>query len=228
MEASAEKQDRSPICAVTWTLLALNVVVYLWDRQGGLFGPGIVFADLAVKPVEVMRALRGSDSNNDLVAVATLLTSQFLHGNSIHLVSNLIFLVVFGRAVEQAFGPVRFAIYYLAWGVAAAAAHIYIDPGSTTPMLGASGAIGGVLGAYLLLFPANRIELVVPLLPFITATFSAWVLLGIWFLFQVFVPQSGVANWAHVGGFLAGMLTVLVAGGRELVLQGRDPDRDFI
>jgi membrane associated rhomboid family serine protease len=118
-------------------------------------------------------------------------------------------------------GPFRYALYYLAWGLAAAAAQIYVDPFTSVPNLGASGAIGGVLGAYFLLFPGNKVELFVPLLAFLAFEVSAWVMLGIWFLWQIFAPQEGVANWAHAGGFLAGMTTVLIMGGRANVLKGR-------
>jgi membrane associated rhomboid family serine protease len=83
------------------------------------------------------------------------------------------------------------------------------------------------MGAYLLLFPSNKIELTVPILLFTAFVLPAWILLGAWFAFQIFVPQDGVANWAHVGGFLAGMLTVIILGGRTKVLKGRDPDLDF-
>jgi membrane associated rhomboid family serine protease len=134
----------------------------------------------------------------------------------------MIFLMVFGPGVEEAIGGAKFALYYMAWGLAAAAAQIYVDPSSTVPTLGASGAIGGVLGAYFLLFPANKIQIMVPLFLFLSFAVSAWVLLGFWFLWQVLVPQNGVANWAHVGGFLAGMVTVLVMGGRSTILKGRN------
>lgn len=210
-----DNDQRSPVPVVTWVLVALNVAIYLWDRQGSMFGPSVVFADLAMRPREVVEAVRGSGDNFPLV---TIFTSMFLHGGFAHIAGNMVFMFVFGPNVEEAIGSVRYALYYLAWGVAAAAAQIYVDPQSTIPTLGASGAIGGVLGAYFLLFPGNKIEVMVPLLAFWSIEISAWILLTGWFLWQVLVPQEGVANWAHVGGFLAGMLTVLVLGGRTSVL----------
>lgn len=211
---------------VTWTLILLNCVVYMWDRQGHLTGPSVVFAGLAMRPAVVVAGLTGG---GDQFALVTLFTSMFLHGGLMHLVGNLLFLMAFGNSVENALGPMRFALYYLAWGLVAGMAHVYVDPSSPIPTVGASGAIGGVLGAYLLLFPGNKVEVYIPLLAFITVVFSAWVLLGVWFLWQIFIPQEGVANWAHVGGFLAGMATVLVMGGRERVLKDRmlELDHEF-
>jgi membrane associated rhomboid family serine protease len=205
-------------------LLILNVLIYVWDRHGQPFGPSVTFADLAMRPREVVEALKGF---GDRFALVTVFTSMFLHGGILHILGNMIFLVVFGGGVEEAIGSVRYALYYLFWGVAASAAQIYVDPHSVVPTLGASGAIGGVLGAYFLLFPGNKIEVFLPILAFLSFEVSAWVLLGLWFLWQVFAPQEGVANWAHAGGFLAGMLTVLILGGREAVLQARDPEYDL-
>lgn len=209
---------------VTWTIFALNVIIFIWDRKGNLFGPNVVFADLMMRPSDVMLAMQPGQDNFPFV---TLFTSMFLHGGIAHIVGNMIFLVVFGSGVEEAIGSLRYALYYLAWGLVASATHIFVDPGSPIPTLGASGAIGGVLGAYFLLFPGNRIEVFMPLLPFIAFEVAAWILLGVWFLWQIAIPQEGVANWAHAGGFLAGMVTVLVMGGRAAVLQGRDPEYDF-
>jgi membrane associated rhomboid family serine protease len=206
---------------VTWTLIALNVLIFVWDRQGNLFGNSIVFGDLAMRPKMVLAAIR--QPMQDSFPLVTVFTSMFMHGNLMHLIGNMVFLLVFGYGVENALGPIRFALYYLAWGVLAAAAHIYVGPDSTIPTLGASGAIGGVLGCYLLLFPGNKIEMIVPPLFFLPFVVSAWILLGLWFAFQIFLPQEGVANWAHAGGFLAGMLTVLVVGGRAAVLKNKEP-----
>ncbi len=213
---------------VTWTLIALNVLLFLWDREWRIFGPANSFSDLTMRPNEVMRALSPTGGEFLTMPVVTVFTALFLHANLMHLLGNLLFLFVFGANVEEALGSWRFAVYYLFWGVAASAAHIYMDPNSAIPTLGASGAIGGVLGCYFLLFPANKIEILVPPF-FIPVEASAWVLLGLWFLYQIFIPQTGVANWAHAGGFLAGMLTVLIAGGRRSVLKGKEHllDQDF-
>lgn len=211
-EPAAEKEaTRLPL--VVWTLLALNVIVYLWDRQFNPFGPSAVFADLTMRPREVVEAIP-----HLRFPLVTIFTAMFLHGGLTHLLGNLVFLYVFGPGVEEALGGARLALYYVAWGVAAAAAQIWVNPYTTTPTLGASGAIGGVLGSYFLLFPSSRIEILIPFLEF---ELPAWVLLGGWFLFQIFWRQEGVANWSHAGGFLAGMATVLILGGRTAVLRGR-------
>jgi membrane associated rhomboid family serine protease len=100
-------------------------------------------------------------------------------------------------------------LYYLFWGVSAAMIQIWVNPSSGIPMLGASGAIAGVMGAYLLLYPASRIRVVIMPI-FLIVEFRAWFLLSFWFLMQIFLVQPGVANWAHAGGFLMGMLIVLL------------------
>ncbi|CAN5403976.1 rhomboid family intramembrane serine protease [soil metagenome] len=191
----------------TWTIVALNAIIFLWDRGGGLFGPSIHFEDLAMRPREVLFAVL---NRGDYFPIVTLFTSIFLHASLLHLFGNLLYLVVFGTAVEESLGTGRYVLYYLAWGLVASLAQIWVDPRSLVPVLGASGAIGGVLGAYLLLFPSSRIQVVIPPFFFFSFEVYAWILLGLWFLYQVFFPQQGVANWAHIGGFLAGMLTVLV------------------
>lgn len=209
---------------VTLTLIALNVIVFLWDRHGHLTAPSTTFADLAMRPRDVVEAAKLPSPG---FALVTVLTSMFMHGNLVHIVGNMLFLLVFGPAIEAALGSPRYALYYLSWGVVAAATHIFVGPQSQVPVVGASGAIGGVLGAYFLLFPGNKIELFVPILVFLTFELPAWVLLGLWFVYQIAVPQQGVANWAHAGGFLAGMLTVLVMGGRAAILRGREHEFEY-
>lgn len=144
----------------------------------------------------------------------TLLTSMFLHGGWLHLLGNLWFLWVFGNNVEDAMGHGRFAIFYLLSGLAAAGAQVLMDPGSSTPMVGASGAISGVMGAYAVFYPRVRIHtLVVLVVLFFRIAIPAWVILGYWFLLQLLGSNSGevggVAFAAHVGGFIAGALLCL-------------------
>jgi membrane associated rhomboid family serine protease len=213
---------KSP-AVIVWTLVGLNVLIYLWDRNGGLFGPNIGFADLAMTPKQVVLAL---SRNGDPVELAKIFTSLFLHGNLAHLVGNVLFLLAFGPAVEEAIQSPRFALYYTFWGLMAAAAHVFVNPGSDIPTVGASGAIGGVLGAYLLLFPGTQIRVIIPPFFFLPFAVTSWVLLGVWFLWQVFLPQEGVANWAHVGGFLAGMVTILVLGGKNQILKDHEVEED--
>ncbi|MER3496280.1 MAG: rhomboid family intramembrane serine protease [Chloroflexota bacterium] len=235
MEREQLTRDQLPL--VTYTLVALNILIYFWDRHGNPFGTSMVFADLTMRPREVVGAvitLFGGNSGGhwagDLGArfpLVTLITAMFLHGGFLHLAGNMLFLTVFGAGVEEALGSWRFALYYLAWGVAAAGAQIWVDPSSSVPVLGASGAIGGALGSYFLLFPASKIDVTIPILAFATFAIPAFWLLGGWFLWQVFAPQEGVASWAHVGGFVAGMLTVLILGGRIAIFRraGLDPSK---
>ena len=145
----------------------------------------------------------------------TLLTSMFLHGGIMHLVGNMLYLWIFGDNVEERMGPVRFLLFYLLCGIAAALIQIVVRPGSTAPLVGASGAIAGILGAYSLLFPGARVHTLIFLFIFVRIIeIPALLLLGFWFLMQILsAPASqgaGVAFFAHIGGFLTGML--LVAG----------------
>jgi membrane associated rhomboid family serine protease len=148
--------------------------------------------------------------------VSHVLTHMFLHGSWMHLLGNMWFLWLFGNNVEDSMGHVRFLAFYLLCGLAAAAAQILTNPSSPIPMVGASGAISGVMGAYLVLYPRVRVYTLVPLGFFITSmALPAWVMLGYWFLIQfvsglvdVGGEGGGVAFWAHVGGFVAGLVLV--------------------
>lgn len=147
----------------------------------------------------------------------TLFTSMFMHGSWFHIIANMWFLWIFGDNVEDAMGPVRFLCFYILCGLAAAAAQIMTDAGSAIPMVGASGAIGGVMGAYALLYPRAHIHMLIFLGFFITTiAVPAWFMLGYWFLIQILggLPAlgsstGGVAFWAHIGGFLAGLALIL-------------------
>ncbi len=145
----------------------------------------------------------------------TLLTSVFLHGSLLHLLGNMLYLWIFGDNVEGAMGPVRFLIFYLVCAVAAAGTQIAVDPESSLPMIGASGAIAGVLGAYLMLFPLSRIVTLIPIFFFVRlVAVPAVFLLGLWFVLQIVSGlgsaggAGGTAWFAHVGGFAAGLLLV--------------------
>jgi membrane associated rhomboid family serine protease len=143
----------------------------------------------------------------------TLLTSMFMHGGWFHILGNMWFLSLFGDNVEDAMGPVRFALFYLVCGVAAALAHVASSPDSAVPIVGASGAIGGVMGAYAVLYPRAPVHVLVPLGFFFPRfVVPAYLMLGYWFLLQILggIPAlqgsgGGVAFWAHVGGFAAGI-----------------------
>ena len=139
------------------------------------------------------------------------LTSVFLHGSLAHLGGNMLFLWIFGNNVEDRMGHVRYLGFYLATGVLAAVAHVAVQPDSSIPVVGASGAIAGVMGTYLVLFPSARVTtLVIWIIPFVTSI-SAAVVLGLWFVSQFFTaPDSSVAWMAHVAGFVVGVVAGLV------------------
>jgi membrane associated rhomboid family serine protease len=154
----------------------------------------------------------------------TIFSSMFLHGGWFHLISNVWVLFIFGDNVEARLGKLRYLVFYLLSGVAAALLQAYLWPTSTDPMIGASGAIAGVLGAYLILFPGSRIASLVPILFILTIVeVPALIFLLFWFITQLysglFVMQggsaSGIAWWAHIGGFLFGMFMVLFFAGRR-------------
>ncbi len=157
----------------------------------------------------------------------TIFSSMFMHANLLHIGGNMLFLWIFGNNIEDALGKVRFLVFYLFCGVAASAAQIVIDPNSLVPNLGASGAIAGVLAAYWLLYPNALVLTIVPIfLAFIVEIKAYWVL-GFWFVLQIvqgvgglgMQVGGGVAYFAHIGGFVAGLLLITLMGGKKLVSQ---------
>jgi membrane associated rhomboid family serine protease len=157
-----------------------------------------------------------------------LVTSMFLHGSWLHLIANMWFLWLFGNNVEDAMGHARFFVFYLLAGVLATAAHIFSAPDSLVPVVGASGAISAVMGAYLVLYPRIRIEtLFIFVIIFRIIPVPAWFVLVLWFALQLLsgymdpVSASGVAVWAHVGGFVAGVLLVKLFENRALAAARR-------
>jgi membrane associated rhomboid family serine protease len=205
---SDDNRGRRSVPVVTYVLIALNVLVYIYefllsDRQLSAF-----FNDWAVIPDEI--------SNGQ--AYYTILTAAFLHGSWFHLGSNMLFLWIFGDNVEDVMGHARYLIFYLLTAVGASLAQVFIDPNSTVPMVGASGAISGVLAAYIVLFPRGRIVTLIVLGVFFTATMlPAWVMIGYWIVLQVISgvgslggmqDGGGVAFFAHIGGFIAGLVLV--------------------
>ncbi len=201
---------RRPV--VTVTLIALCVVTFLWQIGQGARGFERTVYGLGMIPA----VLTGrAELVPELVMVApwmTLFTSMFLHGGWMHLIGNMLYLWIFGNNVEDRLGHGGFLAFYLASGLAAAALQILPDPAAETPMVGASGAISGVLGAYLVFFPRARVLVLIPVGFLFVYTLPAGWLLGFWFLFQILsalgTPASagGVAWWAHIGGFAFGAL----------------------
>ncbi len=200
---------------VTYAFIAACVLAFLWQLSLGEKGFEAAVVALGVIPATLL----GTESLPPALYVvpptATLFTSMFLHGGFMHLAGNMLYLWIFGNNVEDAMGHVRFAIFYLLSGIAAAMAQALPNPDSTIPMIGASGAISGVLGAYLLLYPRARVLVLIPLGAFSRVVYvPAMFVLGFWFVLQLISSaladpgQGGVAFGAHIGGFIAGMALI--------------------
>ena len=198
---------------VTVSLIVANAAVFVWemmlppDAYGALIRTmGVTPSYLTHFPLEAGRLLHGGLS---------LFTAMFLHGGIPHVAFNMLYLWIFGNNVEDVMGHGRFLVFYLACGLIASFTQVAASPSSPVPMIGASGAVSGILGAYLVLFPAARVLTLVFVVFFIRVIpFPAIIILGFWFLLQLLqigpVAAGGVAILAHVGGFLAGALLIAV------------------
>jgi membrane associated rhomboid family serine protease len=227
--------DESPRLHTPWmTWLIIAVTVAVWVVVQGAGAPATVAAsvcDLGMVPGEIThRAVVGYALpmapglycviDREPINIFTPVISMFLHGGWAHLLGNMLFLWVFGDDIEDSMGPGRFLLFYLICGVVAAGSHILVDPASPVPTVGASGAISGVMGAYLLLYPTVRIRMLFIFIVFFKVLpIPAWIVLLWWFFVQVLggLPMlssvrpdvsSGVAVWAHIGGFLAGIVLI--------------------
>jgi len=204
---------RFPI--LTYALIALNVLVFLW--QDGIPKSELqsMFMDLSVVPSNISAAPFAFESSLDIIR------SMFFHGGWAHLLGNMLYLYLFGDNVEDRLGKLVFLFLYFASGYTAAFAQVIINPTSTIPLVGASGAIAGVLGSYLVLFPGVRVQGIVPLGLFSRLSeWPAWSVLALWFVLQLFngffslgaVTSTGgsVAFFAHIGGFVLGVVLTLI------------------
>jgi membrane associated rhomboid family serine protease len=229
---------RTPIVTILLILANVGVWVYV---QGMGFDMGVLgdtVCRLGAIPAEITGrtgGVGGLDLGEDLPHCAfgglrwgALVTSMFQHGSWVHLIANMWFLWLFGNNIEDSTGHVRFLVFYLVAGAAATAAHIYAGPSSPVPVVGASGAISGVMGGYLLLYPRIRIEtlfIFVFILRIIPV--PAWFVLILWFALQLLsgyvdpMATSGVAVWAHVGGFVAGVVMIKLFEDRRMVAERR-------
>jgi len=209
---------------ITIGLIALCTLVFFWQLSLGAHAEAMIQA-LGVMPAALFGKQTQSPEFMQVPAVLTVVTSMFLHGGWMHLIGNMLYLWIFGNNVEDAMGHGRFVLFYLLCGVAAVLAQALPAPDSTIPMIGASGAISGVLGAYLLLYPHARILVLIPFGTFSRMVYlPAMVVLGFWFLLQFMSilladpNQPGVAFGAHAGGFVAGMLLIPLFKRREIRL----------
>ena len=214
-----DDNPRRTVPVVNVTLIIVNVLVFLWEMSQGprlereLFRVAFIPARFWMPGHFVAEMIR-------------IFVSMFLHGGLLHLGGNMLYLWIFGDNIEDRLGHARYLLFYLACGFVATMSHALVNPSSAVPAIGASGAIAGVLGAYLILFPHARVLTVIPIIVFITVReIPAIIVLGLWFVLQLFTgvgsigaadeAAGGVAYFAHIGGFVAGMLLVMVLGGRR-------------
>jgi membrane associated rhomboid family serine protease len=231
---------RPPI--TTYLILATLVGVWIFVQGAGVNEVQLAtsICNLGLVPGEITHLARLGTAvplgdgmacvvDNESINVLTPLLSMFLHGGWLHLLGNCLFFWVFGNNVEDSMGHVRFLVFYLLCGLAAAAAHVIVQPGSPVPTVGASGAISGVLGAYLVLYPKVRVRMLFFFIFFFRViSIPAWAVLLWWFGWQLIsgLPQlmnvrpdvsSGVAVWAHIGGFVTGLILVKLFENPSLV-----------
>jgi len=234
---------------LTVAIIAINIVVYFLFQEGGFSAPGNEqrVIDYSVIPYEVTHPgdecgppVEGGseiicegqpgvsgEAPDQPPTWLTLLTSMFMHGSLLHLGGNMLFLWIFGNNIEDSMGKPKFLVFYLAGGLVASLAQIVVDPSATIPTLGASGAIAAVLGGYALLYPRARVVTLIFIVIFVTLLeLPALLVLGLWFLLQLLDASSqpltggGVAYFAHIGGFVFGLLAVKLFASRY------DPDYD--
>lgn len=223
-----DNSDRRTTPYVVYGLIAVNVLVFLLQMTAGdRFTYGYSTIPFEITHNTDLTGAMAIPTGNGTFDVQqypgpvpiylTLLTSMFMHGSLMHIAGNMLYLWIFGDQIEDYLGHVRFLVFYLVCGLVADAAHIALDPNSVIPTLGASGAIAGVLGAYLVKFPGRRVNVLVVR---VVTQMPSIIVLGLWFVLQV-VSQlggagGGVAFMAHIGGFVAGMVLVFVFGiGRQ-------------
>lgn len=219
---SDDNRGRRTLPVVTWALIAINVAVYAYQS---ILSPADHWAFLqqwATVPDEITGG----------TAFYTLLTCAFLHGSWFHLGSNMLFLWIFGDNVEDVFGHIKYLIFYVVCAVAASMAQVLVSQGSEVPLVGASGAVSGLLAAYIVMFPHGRIRTLLTLGIFVTLTMlPAWMMIGYWFVLQLISgvlslnqvgnEGGGVAFFAHIGGFIAGLLLVFPLRDRDRVMGQR-------
>ncbi len=194
-----DDNPRNTFPLATVVIIAINIVVFFFEVQAG-YSP--IIERYGAVPQQLLRGR----------FLETILTSMFLHGGFMHLGGNMLYLWIFGDNIEHYLGSGRFVMFYLACGLLALAAHVAIGGSSEIPLVGASGAISGVLGAYMVKYPRAKVLVLIPIIWFLTIrAVPAIFVLGFWFVMQLFsgigtigAEGGGVAFWAHIGGFVAG------------------------
>lgn len=214
------KTRRTPI--INYLLIAANVLVFILQISAGQNQQALI-SEFALIPRDFTDGISLGD-------IRDIFTSMFMHGGLLHLFGNMLYLWVFGDNVEDTMGHFNFLVFYLLGGVAASAAHIIVNPTSQLPTVGASGAIGAALGAYLVLYPQSRVATFIPLGFFFTLRLlPAAVVLIMWFILQLFSgvlslgmqDVGGTAFWAHIGGFVFGVVIGLFFRGRRRTEEAR-------
>ena len=197
---------------ITVALIAVNIGVFINELQLSPAELRQWVGQLGMVPAQISQMLRSG--RPDAGVIASLFSSLFLHGGWLHLIGNVWFLWLFGHSVEYCLGHTRFLLFYFTCGIIANLTQFAFDPASTVPVIGASGAVSGILGAYAVCFPRAKIQTLVPLFFIFTIVeIPAMLFLGVWFFYQLQggaisagMAGAGIAWWAHVGGFLAGVL----------------------
>ncbi len=213
-------RDKNPTQRVPFvniSIIIINVAAFVYEVSLGPQLEGFFF-QFGLVPHSFVVGLNSYDVITS--SITPLFTSMFLHGGWMHLGGNMLYLWIFGDNVEDKIGHGRYLLFYLLCGITASSVHVLIDPSSTIPTVGASGAISGILGAYLIMFPRARVVTVIPIFVFLhVAELPAIFVLGFWFVIQFFngilslgyqtAGMGGVAWWAHIGGFVAGLALVI-------------------
>jgi membrane associated rhomboid family serine protease len=199
---------------VNYFLIVLNVVIFLWEWSLGIQNHRALnsfLSEFGVVPHHMLAVLSGHTPSPAAAGILPLFTSMFLHASFLHVAGNMLFLWIFGDNVEDHLGHFSYLVFYLLSGVAAGITHILLNLNSRVPTVGASGAIAGVMGAYFILYPKAR---VLTWFFVFVLWLPAWLVLGYWFLLQFFagpeIAATGVAVWAHLGGFATGVILIKV------------------
>ncbi len=223
------------------TLIGINVLVFIYELGLSNRGLNQFMFNWGLIPQSLLGALVHPFALNSFHAFATLITSQFIHAGWAHIGGNMLFLFIFGDNIEDVMGSFTYLFFYLICGVAAGIAQTFVLApflgGADVPSIGASGAIAGVLGAYLVLYPGARVRVWVPVLLLLTFELPAAIMIGVWFLEQFVAGlgslsaqaanSGGVAFWAHVGGFITGMLLILPFWSKARQLKAGMPTRYY-
>ena len=213
---------------ITIGLIVICCIVFLWQLGLGQSNRAAILA-LGVIPASLLQGALLPEALRWISPELTLITSMFLHGGWMHLIGNMAYLWIFGNNIEDYLGHIKFLIFYLFCGVCATLIHVFSDANSTIPVIGASGAISGILGAYLILYPRAKVRLLVWFGIVTILRVRASIVLIFWFVYQFLsVLKStgeggGVAWWAHIGGFIAGILLIFLLKNKKIVQREKGP-----